>query len=234
MRFFITGDLHGIINLSRLDLVNVITSDSITKEDYVVILGDFGIPFSTKGTSRYKIEIEELKRLSDRPWTTLFIDGNHENFDNLFSYPVIDYHNGKATQIEEHIFHLRRGEIYTFGNKKIFTFGGADSIDKSRRILGQSWWKEELPSHKEIEYSLDKLENSNYSVDYVFTHTAPRSILSKYLYHDIIYEDPTCSYFDFILERLKFDKWLFGHHHIDKELDSRFCCLYNKWIFLNF
>lgn len=36
--------------------------------------------------------------LNDRPFTTLFVDGNHENFDLLNAYPVENWHGGKYTE----------------------------------------------------------------------------------------------------------------------------------------
>ena len=29
-------------------------------------------------------------------FTTLFVDGNHENFDRLYEYPVEEWHGGKV------------------------------------------------------------------------------------------------------------------------------------------
>ena len=49
----------------------------MTKEDYVIICGDFG------GVWNKEVENKEEKHLLDwleeKPFTTLFVDGNHEN-----------------------------------------------------------------------------------------------------------------------------------------------------------
>ena len=68
-------------------------------------------------------------------FTTLFVDGNHENFDRLYSYPIIEWHGGKVHKINSSIFHLMRGEIYEIDNKKIFAFGGASCHDIPDGIL---------------------------------------------------------------------------------------------------
>ena len=57
--------------------------------------------------------------------------------------------------------------------------GAADSIDKERRMTGISWWPEELPSiqdAKNADINLNKCDNK---VDFILTHTAPRTIIDK-------------------------------------------------------
>ena len=54
----------------------------MTKNDYVIIAGDFGIWNDTK-QERYNLDW-----LEDKPFTTLFVDGNHSNFDRLYAMPV--------------------------------------------------------------------------------------------------------------------------------------------------
>ena len=54
-----------------------------------------------------------MKWLSEKPWTTLFVDGNHENFDRLKNYPITEEWGGKVQKIYDKVYHLMRGEIYT-------------------------------------------------------------------------------------------------------------------------
>ena len=83
--------------------------------------------------------------------TTLFIDGNHENFEQLNSYAVEQWNGGKVHIIEDNMIHLMRGQIFTIDGLKFFTFGGAYSIDKMSRAEGISWFPEEIPSREEYE-----------------------------------------------------------------------------------
>lgn len=55
------------------------------KEDYVVICGDFGGVWHTdrKSAAESPEEAQALDWLENRPFTTLFISGNHENYDRL-------------------------------------------------------------------------------------------------------------------------------------------------------
>jgi hypothetical protein len=74
--------------------------------------------------------------LNERPWTTLVVDGNHDNHDRLNQLPVEEKFGGKVGVIADSIYHLKRGEIYQIQDKKILSFGGAESIDKLSRIEG--------------------------------------------------------------------------------------------------
>lgn len=65
----------------------------------------------------------------------LLTDGNHENFDRLYAYPVEMWHGGKVHKIRPSVIHLMRGQIFELEEKKIFTFGGASSHDISAGIL---------------------------------------------------------------------------------------------------
>jgi hypothetical protein len=73
---YLTGDTHG--DLSRLTSANWPKGKSLSKRDYLIILGDFGVLWNPKEDSSSKYW---LNWLSKKPWTTLFLDGNHENFD---------------------------------------------------------------------------------------------------------------------------------------------------------
>lgn len=80
-RVFLTGDIHG--DISRL--LKWDTGKSLEKTDYLIILGDFGLIFENRFNSDGTIrELEKIKQLGDLPFTTLFIDGNHENFNRLY------------------------------------------------------------------------------------------------------------------------------------------------------
>ena len=56
---------------------------------------------------------EEQKLLdwyNDKPWTTLFCDGNHDNFDLLSKHPVEEWNGGKVHRIRPKVLHLMRGQ----------------------------------------------------------------------------------------------------------------------------
>ena len=103
--------------------------------------GDFGI-WHDNAEERYW-----LKWLNNKPFTTVFVDGNHENFDRLYSdeFPIVDFHGGKAHKIRDNIYHLMRGYVFEFDGKRFFCLGGASSHDISDGILDRAdfdWYYE--------------------------------------------------------------------------------------------
>ena len=130
-KIYITGDTHG--DVRRLNATSFFEQKEMTKDDYVVILGDFGLVWDWRGESRE--ERNWLNWLEDKPFTTLFIDGNHENHDRLNDMEVEDWHGGKVHKIRPTVLHLMRGQVFNIDSKKIFTFGGASSHDIKDGIL---------------------------------------------------------------------------------------------------
>lgn len=207
---YITGDLHGEHDIEKLYPHNFAEGQALCKDDYLVILGDFGLIWSDFSS---KEEDEGLSFLENAPWTTLFIDGNHENFPRLRGFPEKEMFGGTVGVISPSIFHLKqRGEIYNIpdvqsGNTyKCWCFGGGKSLDKFTRMDGITWWKEEEPTREECNYGLDTLESAGNSVDFVFTHEAPTT---SNVYH-------LTKYLSLIAETTHFGKWFFGHHHVNQ------------------
>ena len=174
MSIYITGDIHG--NPQRLSNANFPAGKQLTKEDYVIILGDFGLIWDYKGESKY--EKYWLDWLDERPFTTLFIDGNHENYDRLIEYPEEYWNGGWVQKIRPSVIHLMRGEIFNINGKTIFAMGGAASHDisdgvlkiddprikqwskdpfKMFRVNHVSWWEQEVPSISERIHAVENL-----------------------------------------------------------------------------
>lgn len=131
---YITGDLHADHGISKLDNKNFKKGLSLTKDDYLIITGDFGLVWDKSKRQEYW-----RKWLNNKPYTTLFVDGNHECFDQLDAMPLVEWNGGKVHFVEDSIIHLTRGQIFNLQGKRFFTFGGADSIDKHSRLEGISW-----------------------------------------------------------------------------------------------
>ncbi len=240
---YITGDCHGGFDRFENDKFS-----NLTKNDYVIICGDFGGILDQNKRARY--ERKRIKQLSKMKFTTLFVDGNHENFDRLYSYPIIEWHGGKVHKINSSIFHLMRGEIYEIDNKKIFAFGGAschdipdgildddnlekiDEYDKRHagyRIRGYNWWDLELPTDGELRNGLDNLCKVNNKVDYIISHCAPTSIQNAF--NPYYPDNKLTKYFEEIKDKVEFKKWYFGHYHKNDDTTfDKFACLYEKII----
>ncbi len=151
---YLTGDAHGEHDMPKLSSKRFPQGKDLTKEDYVIILGDFGLLWDIELSP---IEIYWLNWLENKPWTTLFIDGNHENFNRINALPEVSMFGSKVGKVNDSVFHLKRGHIYNINDMKILTIGGAASIDKMQRTENISWWKEELISYTEEGFIFDTM-----------------------------------------------------------------------------
>lgn len=237
-KIFITGDTHYDIDINKLRLKSFqdktgVDPRTLTKDDYVIVCGDFGILWFLN-TERTVSGDKMIKWYNSLPWTTLFIDGNHENFDALNALPVEKWHGGNVHKISDSIIHLMRGQVFDIDGKTFFTMGGATSVDKFARMPHVSWWPQELPSHEEYETALNTLEAHNYSVDYVLTHCCAATYQRELIHgNDMVTDDLNefLRHIEFDL-KLRFKKWFFGHYHTDRQIDPKHICLYNDIITL--
>ena len=218
MGVYITGDTHGRNDTDKLNYKRFPDSRSLTKKDIVIIAGDFGGVFYG-GNKGQRI----LDWYNELPFTVCFVDGNHENFDLLKTYPTEMWHGGKVQRIHDSIYHLMRGEIYDIEGKSYFTFGGGLSIDACNRIPNISWWEEEEPSYAECEYALSNLEAHGNKVDYIITHAAPEFIVRNDLRQitHLYCMDCACEKFlNTVLDTVQYENWFCGHYHLDARIRS--------------
>ena len=238
---FVTGDCH--MDYSRFSSNNFPDQKELSKDDYVLICGDFGL-WEKSLRQQY-----ELMKLNRRNFTTLFVDGNHENFDLLESFPVKDWHGGRVHEILPGILHLMRGEIYDICGKKCFVFGGANSHDiqdgilendenlteniknliskdkRLYRINHVSWWAREMPSASEMKYAQENLSKYDWKVDYIFSHEGPASAVKELKGTDAGY-DALRVYLEFLKQKISYSEWYFGHHHVNADLSDHTHVLY--------
>lgn len=224
---YVTGDTHGGLDIGKLSLENFNVQQGMTKDDFVIVAGDFGLVFSNT-----KRELELRKELAAKNFSTLFIDGNHENFNILDGLPKQKWNGGLVNFINDSIIHLCRGQVYELQGLKIFTFGGANSIDKEIRTEGVSWWPREMPSPEEYAEGLKNLDINNWQVDYIISHDCSFRTFEKL--KELAWEDnpstPLRDYFDEVEKRLSFRKWFFGHYHDDIDIDDKHTLLYRNII----
>lgn len=227
-RIFLCGDIHGEMEITRLSFKNFQLGRALDCEDYVIILGDFGFPWGGKYINSDKYW---LNWLENRPWTTLFIDGNHENFQILNGFPVEEWNGGKTHILRPHVRHLMRGEIFNLHGHSFFCFGGAESIDKAYRKEGVSWWPEEQALREEYENGVNNLEKHNFQVDYILTHCAPNYLVDKLFPYENQHDDTTNYLEKCIRQQVTFKKWFLAHYHIDRSYDNqKYNILYNNII----
>lgn len=226
MTIFVTGDTHGTLDIDKLTRFFDGKENQYTKDDYVIICGDVCVcGFDPYGEERTRSVLRNL------PVTVLFVDGNHENFDELDDYPVERWNGGNVHFIEDDIIHLMRGNVFDIDGTRIFTFGGALSIDRYLRRESIDWFPQELPSEEEYEEGLRNLEKNDFSVDYIFSHTAPYDVAAAMNYgSEYEEEEPIRTYLQQVADNTSFKAWYFGHFHDDDSLDDTYYCVYDEII----
>jgi len=241
---YITGDTHGDFTRFRKNAFP--EQISMCKDDYVIICGDFGGVWNDS-----KIEHNWLDWLDNKPFTTLFVSGNHENYDLLEHFNVKEWNGGKIQIIRKSLYHLMRGQVFSIDGKKIFTMGGATSNDISDGILDltdpnyqlkkdtldnrgaqyrinhKSWWKQELPSDEEYTKAKSNLELHNWNVDYIITHCCP-AINTEDICMGLYQHDNLNEFFEEVIKRCQFKYWYFGHYHMDVVIRKKFLSMYMK------
>jgi len=240
---FISGDCHG--EYSRFKTRSFKDQETMTKSDYVIITGDFGYWADTPDQNWW------FDWLESKSFTTLWVCGNHENYDMLNKIPVEGWNGGKIHRIRPSIIHLMRGQVFDIDDCKIFTFGGARSHDIDGGILDRkdknfkakrkkldaeracyrvnhiSWWKEEAPSLEEMNEGLENLAKHDFKIDYIITHecsTYTKILLSKGFYK----ADELSDYLQKIKDQTQFTKWYFGHYHEDLAINNKEILYYEK------
>ena len=249
---YITGDTHGDFN--RFSTQVFPEQKAMTKEDFVIILGDFGGVWRTDPKDR--TENYWLDWLEEKNFTTLFLDGNHENYDRLAAYPVQKWNGGKVQAVRPSVLHLMRGQVYQLEGKSFFVFGGAKSHDirdgvfeaddprllrilrlKKKghpgfqdlqcRVNHVSWWEQELPSEEEMQEGLRTLDAVGWDVDFILSHCLPTSLHLQAGEGQYV-PDLLTDYLEEIWAEAGYGYWLCGHYHLDHNLTSREKILYTQ------
>ena len=223
----------------------------MTRDDYVIICGDFGGVWSRGDESRQEADI--LDWLESMPFTLLFVDGNHENFDRLATYPVEVWNGGKVHRVRPHVLHLMRGQVFTIDGVKIFCFGGAASHDieggilepvdpllplkKSRlnkakrlsRINHVSWWQEELPALGEMTEGRRNLAACDNQVDFIVTHCCATGT-QKALGLEGYETNHLTNFLEEVKQNCQYTKWFFGHYHDNRNVGENEIMVYEQII----
>ena len=107
MTVYVTGDIHGGVDMQKLRDWDL--GDGLTSDDYLIIAGDFGFPWDFSAE-----ECADIAWLESRPYTALFVDGNHERFDHWSERPMELWHGGLTQRLSDTspIRRLTRGEVF--------------------------------------------------------------------------------------------------------------------------
>lgn len=124
--------------------------------------GDFGYDF-TPPYIRFL-----TKALTSHDMHLWFVDGNHENFDWLYSQELS---SDGLRWLSERIAHIPRGFVWEWHGTRFMGFGGAVSVDQKYRVLGSSWWPEEAITYRQLSSAMDNVPERD--IDVLITHDAP-------------------------------------------------------------
>lgn len=227
--FYVTGDIHGGIDIAKLSGKNFPEGKALSRKDYIIICGDFGLPFLPTDTLPMEKQISTPWRrsgrkeyrywiswLSERPYTVLWVDGNHDNHCYWNGQQSVEWNGGRAHihPDAENVIHLMRGEYYEIDGNTFWAMGGAASHDRFCRKEGENWWPEEIPDDSQMQHGTDTLAAHGWKTDYILTHTLPQKLVHP-LGLRLDPPEPTREYFDYIHENTDFRCWFCGHYHID-------------------
>lgn len=216
---YLTGDTHG--RFERV--VEFCKQQEVKPESTFIILGDAGLNYYN-GLK----DICAKARLAEIPITFFCIHGNHEMRPSPeLGYELSTYHGGQVWVQSEYpnIVFAIDGEIYDFMGHSCLVIGGAYSVDKWYRLrMGYGWWPDEQPSD-EIKAKVERvLEEQNWKVDVVLSHTCPLRYEPTEAFlpglDQSTVDDSTERWLDTIEARLSYERWYCGHFHIEKKIDK--------------
>lgn len=201
----IAGDWHGILNAVTRGFLYA----ESRRVDAIIHLGDFGYQF----TDEFMAHLVKMVETTDTP--IFFIRGNHDNKDFLDSHMKSPY---TPVEIAPGVTYMPDGSVMDFGNTTIAALGGAYSVDRMHRVLGESWWLEEEPTFAAVEHLIE----TGAKADVMITHDLPYNAVNVNKYHQILEAVPSRRMvqdaIDAVRPRIVFN----GHQHIRVTQDVRF------------
>lgn len=253
---FVSGDTHGVEDVivgpwglitggvKRFSTKNFPQQKGLGREDFLALAGDFGLPFSDPPTAE---ERHYLRWMEERPFSTVFVPGNHENYTYLSRLPWVPFHGGWARELSPHVHMLESGWVYELGGYRVFAFGGASSHDYQElleahdpmlkekekrlrrnhvhyRVRGLTWWPEETPDQEAYQRARRELDGAGWSVDIVLTHAAPTSIQRRMA--PGYPSDALTDFLEEVYQKAAFQKWYCGHYHVPQTIGENFEILY--------
>ena len=225
-RLILTGDVHGEL-LKRFSYKNDGRLRELTKDDSVMVLGDFGCPFGVNHPQyeqHYKnSDNYQLQWMQSRPWKTTFaLLGNHDDRDALRQMNVVEM-QGYMFPHWGNIIYIDKPCILDIAGNHCLLIPGAKSHDAKFRTMGIDMWPDE---GIDIIAAIDTLIGHRYDYfDLILTHDVP----SGNLYHFM----PTVNeeFLEYLAGTLNYGAWYHGHMHNQYcKLERDITCLYGDII----
>jgi len=138
-RVLVAGDWHGNLEWACSVIRRVPQLLAGEQTRLILHLGDFGIWPGADG-ERYLSSVSAV--LNQAEAQLGFIDGNHEDFDQL-AVLANRAEPGVPVAITPNIVHLPRGYRWRWHGRSWLACGGGVSLDRAARTPGADWWQEE-------------------------------------------------------------------------------------------
>jgi len=217
--YYITGDTHGDFR----ELVRFCKRHELSRSDTVIVLGDAGINYF--GNER---DIQVKRLLSKVSATVFCIHGNHERRPQTMDIYNEMIWKGGTVYIEDeypNILFAKDGEVFDFDGYRAIAIGGAYSVDKHYRLAnGWSWFADEQPDDKVKAHVEAQLEQLDWKIDIVLTHTCPLKYEPTEVFIPGIdqskVDKSTETWLDGIEDQLSYKRWYCGHYHTAKRIDK--------------
>ena len=209
-RIMVVGDVHG-----DWPTLNAL----INRQSPNIILqcGDWGFwpKYDGLRVRHFGKELIWTSFGAKNPDTDIYwCDGNHEDHWSLKTLT--------DKQVQPGVFYMKRGSTLLLADGRTVLFmGGAHSIDKDQRTLGDDWFPDEVITQKDV------MDLPDTTVDIVISHTCPEEF---YKFDNMHYDnDPSRAALSYILETYRPSLWYFGHFHQYKTGYTSRC----RWTALN-
>lgn len=246
---YVTGDCHG--DWRKFSTKSFPEQRKMTKDDYVIVCGDFGLWHDTN-EERYWLDW-----LNNKSFTTLFVGGNHENYDRLLNsdeFEEVEWNGGVVKKIRNTILYLENGYVFNINGKKFFVFGGAKSHDINDGILDLDNYENHLEFSREynrmvkerkafrvnhLEWRKEEIpskEDMNFAENTLSSNDNKVDYILTHCAPQTIvnklfnmYEsDELTEWLDKININTNFGKWFFGHYHENLSYINKYFLLYNN------
>ena len=163
VRILLVGDVHG----NTPWVTEHVLRGRARREriSLVLQLGDFGVWPGDNGQRYLNAVDRTLGEIGAILW---FIDGNHEDFEQLLAVPVDD---DGLRRIRPNIWHVPRAHRWNWGGRSFLACGGAGSVDVDDRVPRSSWWPQETITEADVMRCIERGP-----ADVLVSHDAPEVV----------------------------------------------------------
>ena len=161
-RVTVAGDWHGDHGAAKWAIRDAASAGS----SVLLHTGDFGIYGDRDG----ELFLDRISGWLGRYGMVLLtVDGNHEDFSHLESYPCSARHGLRP--LRPRVYHLPRGTRWTWAGLTWLALGGAASLDRSTRTAGVDWWPQEDLTYADVDAA-----SAPGRADVMLTHDMPNGV----------------------------------------------------------